>query len=359
MSIRKPFAVLVVLFSVLFVTTGLYAASRPAFKPDIRALGMGGAYCAYGDTWGAFLYNPALLANTGFHLAVPDLQFGFDKTATDVLKFAKDNQERFEDFENLSTQEKQDFLDDMTEFDDRWVTVYLGPSVGVTMKGFAFGVYDVARARFKLDRGIYEPRLFADVTTDIVFVGGHGLYLTDKLALGANGKIISRRNSGLVHIKASDMESSTEIVDKAIDRLEKAVTGWGLDVGALYNLNSKTTLGASILDLMGTIEGGKTDIIMKLGIAYYLFPRLALTADLNDTFNRGGNHLLNKIYLGANASFEVIDLRFGYHKGYFSGGIGLNLFILGLDYTYYGEELGPAPTVDKQWNHLFRVRLGL
>ncbi|MFQ5868627.1 MAG: hypothetical protein ACE5JC_01870, partial [Candidatus Zixiibacteriota bacterium] len=77
------------------------------------------------------------------------------------------------------------------------------------------------------------------------------------------------------------------------------------------------------------------------------------------TFNRGGNHLLNKIYLGANANFEVIDLRFGYHKGYFSGGIGLNLFILGLDYTYYGEELGPAPTVDKQWNHLFRVRLGL
>ncbi|MFQ5870297.1 MAG: hypothetical protein ACE5JC_10385, partial [Candidatus Zixiibacteriota bacterium] len=300
MSIRKPLPVLVVLFSLLFVTSGLYGASRPAFKPDIRALGMGGAYCAYGDSWGAFLYNPALLANTGFHLAVPDLQFGFDKAATDVLKFARDNQERFEYFDTLSTAHKQDFLDDMAEFDDRWVTVYLGPSVGVTMNGFAFGVYDVARARFKLDRGIYEPRLFADVTTDIVFVGGHGLYLTDKLALGANGRIISRRNSGLVHIKASDMESSKEIVDKAIDRLEKAKTGWGLDVGALYNFNSKTTLGTSILDLMGTIDGGKTNIIMKLGIAHYLFPRLALTADLNDTFNRGGNHLLNKIYLGAN-----------------------------------------------------------
>jgi len=98
---------------------------------------------------------------------------------------------------------------------------------------------------------------------------------------------------------------------------------------------------------------------MKLGVAYYLFPRLALTCDLNDTFNRGGNHLLNKIYLGANANFEVIDLRLGYHKGYFSGGVGFNFFIVGLDYTYYGEELGPAPTVDKQWNHLFRLRLGL
>jgi hypothetical protein len=359
MSIRKAFAVLLALCCFLFLTAGLYAASRPAFKPDIKALGMGGAYCAYGDTWGAFLYNPALLAKTEFHLAIPDLQFGFDKTATDVLKFARDNQERFENFDTLSTAQKQDFLDDMAKFDDRWVTVYLGPSVGLTLNSFAFGVYDVARARFKLDRGIYEPRLFADVTTDIVFVGGHGVYLTDKLAVGANGKIISRRNSGLVQIKASDMESSKEIVDKSIDRLNKAVSGWGLDVGALYNLNSKTTLGASILDLLGTIDGGKTDINMKLGIAYYLFPRLALAADLNDAFNRGGNNLLNKIYLGANASFEVVDLRLGYHKGYFSGGFGLNLFILGLDYTYYGEELGPAPTVEPEWNHLFRLRLGL
>lgn len=356
---KKVLTIWVLASCLLLVATGVYGASRPAFKPDIKALGMGGAYCAYGNTWGAFLYNPALLANTDFHLAVPDLQFGFDKTATDVLKFAKDNQERFENFEDLTTEEKQDFIDDMAEFDDRWVTVYLGPSVGVTMNGFALGAYDVARVRFKLDRGIYEPRLFADVTTDIVYVAGHGRYLTDKLAVGVNGKIISRRNSGMVHIKASDMESSEEIVEKAIDRLEKAKTGWGLDVGALYDLNSTTTLGASILDLLGTIDGGKTNINLKMGIAYQLFPRLALTADLNDTFNRGGNHLLNKIYLGANADFEVIDLRLGYHKGYFSGGFGLNLFIVGLDYTYYGEELGPAPDVEPQWNHLFRFRLGL
>ena len=54
------------------------------FRPEVRALGMGGAYIAAGKNGGAFLYNPALLTQTTTDIALP-FSIGFDQNTFNIF----------------------------------------------------------------------------------------------------------------------------------------------------------------------------------------------------------------------------------------------------------------------------------
>jgi hypothetical protein len=100
------------------------------------------------------------------------------------------------------------------------------------------------------------------------------------------------------------------------------------------------------------------------GFGKFLRPSLAL--DLVDTvamFEEGAddpNAYWNYFKAGAELKLvSMIDLRAGFNRGYYSIGVGLDLFVLRVDASYYWREYGPE-IGDKPIDALtVRVNLGI
>jgi hypothetical protein len=365
----KRIIIPVVILTMALVSTAASESTFSPFRHDMYALGMGDAFVAYGDNVGAFIYNPALLAQmNGFKIAIPDLQVSVNNEFYDVIDYMVDNQDKFEDWDSLSATEKNELVNGMKSFDDRWVDVAARPLAGVILPmGVGLAVYDNLLMKVKLDRGIWEPRGYADLRNDLVFIGGYARSVSPKLAVGGNIKFISRRYSGAIKLNASQFGEMDEIYEDVSDSLESAKSGFGLDVGAVYNFMPNLDFGASIIDLIGTVDGDKTPINFRIGAAYNVtggfmtnpfFKGLTIAADLDDMFNRDGDHLFNKLHIGADLRMRFVDLRCGFNQGYPCFGVGLNLYILSLDYTYAGFELGDAPGREDNYIHYARVGIG-
>ncbi|MCP4631467.1 MAG: conjugal transfer protein TraF [candidate division Zixibacteria bacterium] len=358
--------ILVIMGLTSFVSAG---NTYSPFRHDMYALGMGDAFVAYGNTSMGFIYNPAFLAKSNsFQLTLLDLQVTVNNKFSDVVSYMNDNADDFEDWDSLSSAEKNELLDGIKKFDDRWVAVGANPSVSVLLPmGIGFAVYDNLAMKVKLDRGIYEPRGYAEIRQDLVFVGGYAREINPKLSVGGNFKFISRRETGAIKLNASEFGEGQDIYDDAEDDLQNAKSGFGLDVGALYQLQPNIELGASIIDLIGTVDGNKTPINLRAGVAYHYTPNfvsskflkgIVLAGDIEDMFNRDGDQLFNKIHLGADFQMPVINFRFGFNQGYPGLGVGLNTKFFKVDYAFVGQELGGAPGRDSEYSHYARISLG-
>ncbi|PJA26994.1 MAG: hypothetical protein CO189_08335 [candidate division Zixibacteria bacterium CG_4_9_14_3_um_filter_46_8] len=338
------------------------------FHHDIYALGMGDAFVAHGSNANAFLYNPALLARVEkFQLSVLDLQLSVNKSFMDVVNYMNDNQDKFENWDSLSPAERTALYNGMQDFDDRWVVAGAYPSFNVVLPaGLGFAVYDNVAMKVRLDRGIYEPRGYADLNNDLVFAVGYARDINPKLSLGSNFKYISRRISGPIRLKALDFGNAEDTYKDVEDSLADTKSGYGFDVGALYSLQPNLDLGASIIDLLGSVDGDKTPINFRVGAAYHYTGRITgsflreiiFAGDLDDMFNRDGDHLFNKTHLGADFLMPVVSLRLGLNQGYPSFGAGINLKVARFEYAYIGRELGNAPGRESDYSHYAQLRLG-
>lgn len=66
-------------------------------REDVRAIGMGRAQVAMGNTFMALLYNPALLAHERFALEVPSIQASLPTETYRAMLFLEDNKSEFEE----------------------------------------------------------------------------------------------------------------------------------------------------------------------------------------------------------------------------------------------------------------------
>ena len=86
---------------------------------------------------------------------------------------------------------------------------------------------------------------------------------------------------------------------------------------------------------------------------------LTVAMDLRDAFNSQGTSMFQRLHLGAEFGLPVLSLRAGLNQGYFTTGFGINLFILHLDYAYFGQEMGENLGWNPDFSHVIQLGVGL
>ena len=348
-------------------------SSSSVFRHDVKALGMGGAFVAAVDNANALVYNPALLSRIGFNLVIPSLLFRLDNDFWDVANFAVDHREEFALYDTLysgkgdssSMAELETFLDEMTPYENQWGKTRFAPMFSLSLKNFGIGVYNTTDIWIKADKGIYNPRVYSQAVSDLVFLAGHSKQIRQNMTVGLTGKYISRRTSGLVKISATDLDGTNEVLKPAYDQLRKNERGGGLDLGVLYAYRPRLDFGFVLHDVIGWIGKERVPRNLKAGMAYHwkAFPLLPLregvvAADIEDLLFTSGGNFFKRLHFGAATTLFFFGLRAGFNQGYPSVGAGINLLIFKIDYAYYGEELGDFPGHEGEWFHTLQLAIG-
>jgi hypothetical protein len=325
----------------------------------IRPLGMGDAFVAVADDRNTLYYNPAGLAHlTRMRLSGIGLHAGIDNRFFDVIDFVKSNQDAFSNFDNID----QEFYDSLAPYDDRWVAADVRAYSDFTRPNLGVGVYSTGRAQFKVDRGVYEPRVYADVTDDIVTVLGAAMDLGRyDLRVGGALKGIWRRTTSraLTAREVANFDPNDIMHD-----LESAHPGFSMDLGLTWQQpGSRWTVAGAVRDAAGYVGGEGVDTAVDVGTAWRPLPDgigpirgLLVAADVRNVFQ---DHALgNKLHVGAEVSLPVVSLRLGFNQGYVSTGASVAIPFFTLDYAFYGRELGAFPGAETQFMHAVEARIG-
>lgn len=339
-------------------------AERDTDYRNIKAVGMGDTRIAGGMEYNGFIDNPALLSRVKtFRLSIVNLPLTINKDLSDMAEFINDNREKFEKFDELTPIEKEQFIKDVEPYDGQWGRVNVSPMVdaAVSFMGQSFGlaVFSVDDVAFKIDRGIYEPRVWGEGVSDVGIVLGYARplsILVPGLTVGANVKYIERRTANLFQIKASDLGEISDTMDPILDAAQdNESTHIAVDVGALYEV---PIIGSEVGAVVKNFGYGPT-FTLDLGITKKMLDeRLILLADYRDFLDKNDENGFKKIHLGAEYDLGLINLRAGLNSGYPTAGLGLNLKLLQIDAAYFIDELGNAPGVKDDPRYAVQMRLG-
>lgn len=347
-----------VLAAVATLAGGSRAEQAAPSLPGTRPLGMGNAFVAVADDRNAMHYNPAGLARLRrTHFAPLGLRGAMDEDLPSVVQFIQDHEEQFRDYETVDDA----FLEELEPYDDRWMAADAAVYSDLSRPGFGIGVFATAQTQLKVDRGVYEPRVFENALSDIVGVVGGALPLRGGLLAGVTAKAIWRRQS--VH-QLTATEAAEFDVNTVIDELKVADPGFSMDLGAMWAPGEgRVTAGAALRDAWGWVGGERIHSALDLGASWTpvrdagFLRNLLLAADVHDVAE-DDEALGNRLYLGAEARLPLIALRGGAHQGY--GSVGASLYLPGvrLDWAYWGRELGQIPGAEAQFLHAVELHVG-
>lgn len=339
-------------------------AERSITFRNVKALGMGDTRIAGGMEYNGFIDNPALLGRVNhFRMSLVTIPLTINNDLSDMAKFINDNRSRFEKFDELTTEEKDKFIKDVEPYDGKWARVNLSPmlDVATTVMDHSLGlaVYSVNDVNFKIDRGIYEPRVWGEGMSDIAVVLGYARplnFLTPGLKVGANLRYMQRRTANLFQIKASDLGNINETIKPVLDEAKNSTSShFAVDVGALWTIPLIESVVGAVLKNFGYGPAYTLD----LGIAKRFYnDRVVLLADYLDFLDKNHENVFKKIHLGGELDFSLINLRAGINSGYPTVGFGINFKILQIDAAYFIDELSNAPGVSDDPRMAVQLRVG-
>ncbi|MBN1350671.1 hypothetical protein JXJ21_14735 [candidate division KSB1 bacterium] len=364
MKIYNIFCIILIVCFAAYAFAG--ETTRPAYLPDLRNQAMGGLSVVNAQGSFAYTYNPALLASGESSMTLGALQVAFSDNFFDIFEYIADNSDNFKKLNSsytpkLTAQQSDSLIDylrrEAVAVDNIWYNGNIIPFAGIALNNFGFGVYSVANASIRSDVGILIPKFWLKVYDDLVFAAGYGKYYKKNLALGVNVKLIRRFEAPLVKIQVEEADNFEKALDDGLDELQEGKWGYGLDIGALYHLSPRTQVGLMLQDFLGQIDQVNTPMNLKIGVQHQVMPRLAVGGEFKDFFNRNGDHLFNKFHFGAEYRLPVLRFRLGFNQGYPTAGVGLDLWILQLNYTYFEYELTPAPGQRGEAMHKLGLRI--
>ncbi len=362
--------------------------SLPNYRKGAAEMGMGGATSLYGYNTSAVIYNPALLNRAKFGIDLVNLGFIADNQFTEMAKFVKDHQEEFGHFDSLSsnpdptqrkleTQQKQaEFLNSMEKFDDQWLKLGIAPQIGVTWSHFGIVFANQTFPQAKLNRGIFNPMVALQGVSQSVLYVGYGsektFYLFDKdrtIEYGISGKYLNQRDVPIKWLSGTKVNSDKEMVNQVKDDFSNAKTGISFDIGGIHKLNDRVELAAVMHDAIGIFDGkyltpnivigSKYDVRQQLIPEDKIVSRWVAVGEISDLLNGHGTSFFYKWHMGTEATLlKRFAFRGGFNQGYPTYGFGLDLFVLKLDYTYFGEELGTQPGQLPSYKHFAQISIG-
>jgi hypothetical protein len=338
----------------LFAKEFLYLARSP------RALLMGDAYTAVADDEYTLFYNPAAMGrHTGIHISpinpkleLPDV---LSKNIT-RLKFSVDG--KYKDW----PKEPVGIVDRILG-----IPLHLGASVVPTIKfaNFAFSWVNSSTTDITL-RNAVHPTMDINYRYDrgfliggaIPLIGGGSKDSMKKLSAGVTLKKLERSSlDGDFDLFGTELLEIIENSDSYKGIREglgySKGSAWGFDVG-LEQVIAKgaTTLifGLSILDIGDTsfnTNEGSGDIpdqkmSTNFGTAFtqdYGFFDYTVSFDISPLLE-SQVEFLSKVKIGFRAAIPGLEFLMGINGGYWSYGIGIDLFLVKLNIGFYGVESG-------------------
>lgn len=337
------------ILAALLVSPVHAGVKRSAFYNTMRDKAMGnvGIISAKGAT--AFINNPAVLTRGKVNVSPLTLQFFLNNNFIDLGNFISDNADSIANFTELQTEEVETIYEELNSIDNRWMKLGIPLSAALSVKNIGVAAYGTIDLELKVDKGIYEPRIYARGRADRVITFGYGKGLDfafPGLKAGAAVKIISREETEELKLGFSELESGSGAAQDLLDSLSSSKTGFGIDIGGLYKLGEKLEVGAVISDIVGNIDDDEVEPNLKLGAMYKLFDRISAEVNFVDMFNTDGTALFNRVHIGGEIDLLLLKLRGGFNQGYPTFGLGLNLAIIQIDVAVWTEEQGDVPGFD-------------
>ncbi len=77
----------------------------------------------------------------------------------------------------------------------------------------------------------------------------------------------------------------------------------------------------------------------------FIFDQVLFAIESSDLGNNRDGSFFRTLHMGAEAEWKILSLRTGVNQGYFTGGLGIDLFVFELNFATYGEELGLNPGI--------------
>ena len=124
------------------------------------------------------------------------------------------------------------------------------------------------------------------------------------------------------HTRKGADEGDRKSGDQRRDR-ENSETGYGIDVGFLYDFSDRIRIGATAQDVLGKVGDEDFPMVINAGMAMNVTERLTFAADYRDFFFTQSSNIFNKVYFGAEYDMPLLDFRGGFSQGYPSAGIGI------------------------------------
>jgi len=353
----------IIILVVLFAGTVIAENATLSYN-NAKTIGMGNAKVAGGFGYNGFIDNPALLSRVkNVKFSVINLPITLNDNFVDIGNFINDNQEKFANFDTLSTASKDKFYHDISKYDGKWAFMNASPMFDLAFsafgQGFGVAVYNVTDIGLKLDRGIYEPRVWGEGTSHTAVVLGYSKPLTalyPGLTLGVNLKYLQRRTADLFQIKASDLGEPSDTIDPITEEVKNSTHNTvAMDVGGLLEVPAINAEVGAVINSIGDGRGASVD----LGIAKRFYnDKLTLLADYMDFLDNNKENIFNKFHVGAQYQYYFLALRAGLNSGYPTVGVGLDFNVVDLDFAYFTNELGNAPGMEDDKRYIMQLKLG-
>lgn len=370
-----------IIFSFLFIgflVSGGEAQTGRTTNWNVRSLAMGGAGVALRSNENPLFHNPALLNFIPKRkITLIDFRVRFNQQFYDDYAFIRDNQDRFNNVNDMSDSEQNEFFLDILDQVQKPAQLSLNGPVQMQFlqPGYGFALVTEGTGMGEVFSGASGLPI-ADIQFygETLIIGGYGISLVGMLPrplhLGISAKSMTRWASH--KIKTITGLSDDETLDVYKSRI------FSLDIGALYALNRNLSFGVAFYDINspdfkwensnGTgikPSTGSLEASMKLGVAYVptwrnigVFKNISFAADLNHPFDSDIT-FFKKLFLGAEANLPpFFHLGTGFYQGYTSFGIGLDIRWLRLDFALYGEEMGKYAGDVVSWNKAFSLQIG-
>lgn len=406
MNFQKIKLFVIVSFMVCFSSLPAFASEDRAAIKGLRPMSMGGAFIAVADDENAFFYNPAgITQRENQLLQVFSLDIAINSKTYDFAKFYIDNIDDLKDFNDLSPQEQADLIAKINnEIIGKMPNVFAAlPNIAYISKplniynnrlSFGVGVFSYFNAKFQFNRSLVPSLTYIGQTTGLASVpvaykinSLEKIKLPGSLSLGVNFKYIYRG-------KVEDNDLSVAEFETVYEIPMQTGSGFGLDFGLIYHLNSKWNFGLQLTDAFYTnikydeYSNDKYSYRTKdsytagirpefnIGTAYvpekfYYWPgkylntnnRITFAADIADIGNDDEtitDSFWKKLHFGMEYKYAPFVIRGGFNSGYPTIGGGIATNVVQLEYAFYGEEEGIYAGQDPSWFHrvLFSVKIG-
>ncbi len=359
------------LAEILAVPAPRYLGSRP--------LGMGEAFIALADDYNGLFYNPAGMARlnspmdagVGIKLDLGDL-FGMAGSALDIFDMHGENMQSLEGMAEDPT-----LVDDLMMYDRRPVGFGTLPEMHfaarTTDPDFPLGIGGAwflhSQGEFSLDKGIYIPNGKAAVRTDLVFRVAGAVDVWPGLSVGV-APIMATYSFIEQGIGMEEVQTVSDTLNRKIDdeagRIYEPGFGFGVSVGVLYDIvPTELRIGAVVDNLFLEINDDPVPASYSVGLAYLpaifrnqgLLRHMNLALDWRDIGSQ--KPILTNLNFGGEMDLTLARLRGGFKGGYPTFGLGINLFIMQMEFTSWADEKGLYAGQWEDRHYLLAFRLGI
>lgn len=347
-------------FYLIVLSVGLSVSASAArvteFNTSVRALGMGNAFTAVASDLNALFYNPAGIARSQtFNWHVLDVKAGASGLSA------------YQSIQNA--QNSSNFANQIESLYGQAVWLGGGAATGVSSPLFAAAVYQSVDVEMSVDNPAY-PMVNVNGVSDFGYAVGAALPFSPFAQAGMGVKWIRRMGANR-SFGASDV--GTLSPSTILDQLKNQGVGYGLDLGLNFQIPGPMARGlfgiawknigvtSFAADPSTGISPPSEPDNLTVGTAVeFSLPLVKITPAIDFTnLNRGDIQLTEKVNFGVEIGLPLIDIRGGFHQGYYTLGAGFEFGLFHLDLATYGTELGEYAGQKEDRRYLVQLSVDL